>query len=129
LLLNSALEFAVHRIVDGRGDKIDELPYLRIKREIADQLTGIVAMNPEKTGYSAFEIDDFLLGHLEDVGWYMQRKLIRSAAAYASFGYYVINTLENPEMKKFLEDQRTHKFTYDHADWLYRRLRNWRLSN
>ena len=53
LLLNSALEFAVRPIEVG-GDKIDELPYLRIKKEIADQLIGIVPLNPEKTGYSAF---------------------------------------------------------------------------
>ena len=68
LLLNSALEFGVRKIEVG-GDVIDELPYLRIKKEVAEQLTGIVPFNPEKTGYSAFEVDDFLLGHFEDVGW------------------------------------------------------------
>ena len=105
LLLNSALEFAVRPIEVG-GDKIDELPYLRIKKEIADQLIGIVPFNPERTGYSAFEVDDFLLGHFEDVGWYVQRKLMDLDAAYQSFRFYVIATVEHTNMKKYLEDQR-----------------------
>jgi hypothetical protein len=92
LLLNSALEFAVRKIEVG-GDQIDELPYLRIKKEIADQLAGIVPLNPAKTGYSAFEVDDFLLGHFEDVGWYARRKLMDLNAAYQSFGFYVVATL------------------------------------
>jgi hypothetical protein len=71
LLLNSALEFAVRQIKVG-GDKIDELPYMRIKKEIAEQLTGIVLFDSERSGYSAFEVDDFFLGHFEDVGWYVK---------------------------------------------------------
>jgi hypothetical protein len=83
LLLNSALEFAVRKI-EVAGDEIDELPYLRIKTEITEQLTGIVSFDTEKTGYSAFEVDDFLLGHFEDVGWYVRRKLMDLHTAYQS---------------------------------------------
>jgi hypothetical protein len=122
LLLNSALEFAVRKIKVG-GDVIDELPYLRIKKEVAEQLSGIVPFNPEKTGYSAFEVDDFLLGHFEDVGWYMRRKLIEATAAYPSFGYYVIATKEHTEMQKFLEHQRANEFSYDHLEWLYQQFK------
>ena len=40
---------------------------LFIVRECSDnRLVGIVPLNPDKTGYSAFEVDDFLLGHFED---------------------------------------------------------------
>ena len=70
-----------------RATKSMSCPTLRIKKEIADQLIGIVPLNPEKTGYSAFEVDDFLLGHFEDVGWYVQRKLMDLNAAYQSFGF------------------------------------------
>ena len=122
LLLNSALEFAIRKIEVG-GDVIDELPYLRIKKEVAEQLSGIVPVNPEKTGYLAFEIDDFLLGHFEDVGWYMRRKLIEETAAYPSFGYYVIATVEHTEIQKFLEHQRAKEFSYDDLEWLYQRFK------
>jgi hypothetical protein len=122
LLLNSALEFAVRQI-EVSGDKIDELPYLRIKKEIADQLAGIVPLNPEKTGYSAFEVDDFLLGHFEDVGWYVRRKLMDLNAADQSFGYYVIASVEHTEMQKFLEHQRAKEFRYDDLEWLYQQLK------
>jgi hypothetical protein len=122
LLLNSALEFAVRKIEVG-GDKIDELPYLRIKKEIADQLAGIVPLNPDKTGYSAFEVDDFLLGHFEDVGWYARRKLMDLNAAYQSFGFYVVATVEHTEMRKFLDDQRAKEYSYDDLEWLYQQFK------
>jgi hypothetical protein len=122
LLLNSALEFAVRKIEVG-GDEIDELPYLRIKKEIADQLTGIVPFNPDKTGYSAFEVDDFLLGHFEDVGWYVQQKLMNLKSADQSFGYYVIATVEHSEMGKFLDHQRSKEFGYDDLEWLYQQFK------
>jgi hypothetical protein len=122
LLLNSALEYAVRPIKVG-SDKIDELPYLRIKKEIADQLAGIVPFDPAKTGYSAFEIDDFLLGHFEDVGWYVRGKLMDLKAAFQSFGYYVIATVEHSEMQKYLVDQRGREYRYDDLDWLYKKFK------
>jgi hypothetical protein len=122
LLLNSALEFDIQKIViDGR--EIDELPYLRIKKEIVEQLKGIVPFDPLKTGYSPFEIDDFLLGPFEDVGWYVRRKLIDLTTADQGFGYYMIETLEHAEMKKFLEHQRKHEFSYDDLEWLYKKFK------
>jgi hypothetical protein len=122
LLLNSALEFAVRKI-EVAGDKIDELPYLRIKKEVTEQLTGIVPFDTAKAGYSAFEIDDFLLGHFEDVGWYVRRKLMDVKTAYQTFGYYVIATCEHQEIRKFLDHQRAHEFSYDDLERLYRRFK------
>jgi hypothetical protein len=82
-----------------------------------------VPLNPEKTGYSAFEVDDFLLGHFEDVGWYVQRKSMDLNAAYQSFGFYVIATVEHTEMKKYLEDQRAKEYSYDDLEWLYQKFK------
>jgi hypothetical protein len=76
LLLNSALEFSVLEIVDGAGTVIDRLPYFRIKKSVAEQLHGVVPVEDNKTGYSAFEIDDLLLGFFDDLGWYHRRGLI-----------------------------------------------------
>lgn len=122
LLHNSALEFALRKIEVG-GDVVDELPYLRIKKEMADQLTGIVPFDPAKTGYSAFEIDDLLLGHFEDVGWYVRKGMMDLKAAYQSFGYYVIATYEHQEIQKYLADQRAKEYGFDDLDRLYKRFK------
>lgn len=122
LLLNSALEFAVRKI-EVAGDEIDELSYLCIKTEITEQLKGIVSFDAEKMGYSAFEVDDFLLGHFEDVGWYVRRKLMDLHTVYQSFGYYVIATREHQEIQKFLDHQRAKEFSYDDLEWLYKQCK------
>jgi hypothetical protein len=122
LLLNSALEFDLRKIVIN-GREIDELPYLRIKKEIGEQLTGIVPFDLTKVGYSAFELDDFLLGHFEDVGWYVRRKLMNLKAAYQSFGYYVIATVEHPEIEKYLAHQRAREYSYDDLEWVYKKFK------
>lgn len=122
LLLNSALEFDLKKIlIDGR--ELDELPCLRIKKVVTDQLTGIVSFDPTKAGYSAFEIDDFLLGHFEDVGWYIRHGLMNLRTADQSFGYYLIATVEHPEMKKYLDHQGVKEFGYTDLAWLYRRFK------
>jgi hypothetical protein len=80
LLMNSALGFTVKEISEG-GKQIDRFPCLEIKREILTQLSGFVQIEENRTGYSAFEIDDLLLGHLDDLGWYVKRGLIDYSTA------------------------------------------------
>ena len=86
------------------GKKIDELPIFEIKQDVASQLKGIIDAVPEKTGYSAFEIDDLLLGHLDDIGWYESRKLIDMETIREMFGYYIYKCYENKEIQKYLQD-------------------------
>ena len=93
------------------------------KQEITEQLTGIVPFDPAKTGYSAFEVDDFLLGHFEDVGWYVKKGMMDVNTAFQSFGYYVITTCEHQEIKKYLADQRAKEYSFDDLDWLYKRFK------
>jgi hypothetical protein len=44
-------------------------------------------------------------------------------AAYQSFGFYVIATVEHTEMKKYLEDQRVKEYSYDDLEWLYQKFK------
>jgi hypothetical protein len=95
LLMNSALEFKVLEITDKDGKKIDELPIFEIKKIIANQLNGIVDIESGKMGYSAFEMDDLLLGHFDDIGWYQKRSLIDLETIREMFGYYIYECYQN----------------------------------
>lgn len=102
LLMNSALEFDVQKINDKNGEQIDYLPYFKIKTDISVQLKGIISIDPTKTGYSAFEIDDLLLGHFDDIAWYEHRGLIDRKTIREMFGYYIVASYRNRQIKKYL---------------------------
>jgi hypothetical protein len=104
LLMNSALEFKILTIKDEHGKQIDELPFLEIRKAIAGQLKGVVDISPERSGYSAFEIDDLLLGPLDDIGWYENRGLIDMETIREMFGYYIYECYENQEIQKYLKE-------------------------
>jgi hypothetical protein len=105
LLMNSALEFEVLEIKGNDGKKIDELPFFKIKKDVAHQLKGVIDAGPEKTGYSAFEIDDLLLGHLDDIGWYERHDLIDLETIREMFGYYIFECNQNKEIQKYLKER------------------------
>ena len=104
LLMNSALAFEAKNICEN-GQKIDRLPYMKIKPEIVKQLSGIVAVETGRLGYSAFEIDDFLLGHFDDLGRYVKQKLIDVKTERNIFAYYVTESFENPSIIEYLRDE------------------------
>ncbi|MGA7631552.1 MAG: hypothetical protein WCB11_12340 [Terriglobales bacterium] len=89
---------------DATGRPIDRLPYFRIKKNVADQLHGVVPVEDKRTGYSAFEIDDLLLGCFDDLGWYHKRGLIDTETIKHAFGYYICESYENDQVKRYLAD-------------------------
>ena len=105
LLMNSALQFEVLSIKDKDGAEIDNLPFFKIKTAIADQLKGIVDIDSAKIGYSAFEIDDLLLGPLDDIGWYKKHKLINMETIREMFGYYIYECYKNEELQKYIQHE------------------------
>jgi hypothetical protein len=50
------------------------------------------------------ELDDFLLGHFEDIGLFEEKGLIDTEMVYEEFSYYIFEVFENPEIKKYLDD-------------------------
>ena len=104
LLMNSALEFTVLEIVDDTGKMIDRLPYWRIKQRVASQLRGIVRLDEGRIGYSAFEVDDLLLGFFDDLGWYHKRGLIDLETIKQTFGYYICEAFGNEQVRSYLAD-------------------------
>ena len=111
--MNSALEFKVLKIMGKDGEKIDELPIFEIKKNIAAQLKEVVDIKSEKTGYTAFEIDDLLLGHFDDIGWYEKRGLIDVETIREMFGYCIYECYQNEEIQKYLQDH-CNKGKYEH---------------
>jgi hypothetical protein len=103
LLINSALTFEVKEILED-GKMVDRLPYLKINDSVSSQLVGLVSVPSGKTGYSALETDDLLLGHFESLGWYVRNKLIDFDAAWSNFSYYLMVSFEHPEIRKYLAD-------------------------
>ena len=102
LLMNSALEFVNVEIKNQKGEAIDNLPCLKIRKSVANQLQGIVNFPEGKNGFSAFEIDDLLLGHFDDLGWYEKKNLIDIETIYQVFNYYITESWNNEEIKKYL---------------------------
>ena len=58
---------------------------------------------PEKGYYSADEIDILLLNNLDDVGLFVEKKLISLVDAYHTFGYYINATLNNSAIVAYFE--------------------------
>ncbi|MGD0280555.1 MAG: hypothetical protein ABSC11_14810, partial [Smithella sp.] len=56
-----------------------------------------------KNIYTAYEIDDFLLSHFEDLGLYKKKKLLDIDYIYHGFDWYVECIYDNKEIKKYLK--------------------------
>ncbi len=57
----------------------------------------------QKKFYSSFELDDFLLGHFEDVGLFEERGIIDIEMVYEEFSWYLKATYENCQIKQYLD--------------------------
>ena len=57
--------------------------------------------------YSAFEIDDDLLGYFEDIGNYIEEKLLDKKMAYDLFSWYIGEVGSNEEVIKYINWQRS----------------------
>ena len=64
----------------------------------------IKAQLAKKKYYLEVEVDDFVLGPLEDIGLFEERRLIDTEMAYEEFSYYTIEAFENEEIKKYIGD-------------------------
>lgn len=106
LLFNSALEFCVLDI-KLKDKKDDRLPYLKLKADVVEQIkkAGLISVEDWRLGYNAFEVDDLLLGHLDDVGRYEKKGLLDITDAYKTFGYYFELLEEGAPAQEMLDDK------------------------
>ena len=119
LLSNSALAFKVLDITTQHGEK-DRLPYLEIDLVVVEQLknSGLIKIEKWRKGFSALEVDDLILGHLDDVGRFLHQKLVEIDNVYHAFNYYVDELLaEGTPLREMLDDVDNDK-CYDYVRYL-----------
>ena len=122
LLFNSAIEFSVLPIKGKESaSPIDRLPYFKINEYVLKQLkdSGLISLPEWRKGYNPFEVDDLLLGPLDDVGRYEKNGLLDIGSAYDTFGYYVCELVgDNEGVKAFLKHE-DNRGNYDDLERLY----------
>ncbi len=66
----------------------------------------------EKSNYAIHiqEMDNFVLGYLEDIGEFYDRKIFDIKYISNAFGYYIIKVLENKAIDKYLKWDREEKY-------------------
>ena len=60
------------------------------------------SININREYYTTQEVDDFLLGHLEDVGLLLENKIITIEDVDQQFQYYVKTVFENPQIENYV---------------------------
>jgi hypothetical protein len=128
LVANEWIEF----IEDYDCGKKAEIPFFQVcgvrsthlPNEIKDRLA-------KQTAYTAFEMDDLLLGPLEDVATLWERRIIDIGLVDTMFGWYVAVIWENCEVQKYIRNQRRDEAAdlYSGLEDLYAELkRRWRKA-
>jgi hypothetical protein len=105
----NALEFKVKEIFYGNDESVDEFPYFKINEEIIKQLPLDKTTKRnllQKDTYTAFEIDDLLLGYFEDIGCFEKDNLIRIQGVYDGFDWYIQIAWTNSAISEYVKYSR-----------------------
>ena len=79
-----------------------------------------------KQKYSAFEIDDDLLGYFEDIGNNESKKLIDIDMIYDTFSWYIKIIWENPAVQEYIKWQRSEGADiYDGFEYIYNKSKSY----
>jgi len=100
--------------------------YFEIDEQIAKQLiidSKSLSALMDKKVYSAFELDDLLLGYFEDIGALNKQGLLEIKDVYNYFNWYIENCWENPEIQKYILQQRHSEGEgiYENFEHIYRK--------
>jgi hypothetical protein len=81
--------------------------------------------DPEKSiSYTSYEMDDFLLVHLEDLGFLYRKGEIDIQNVIQSFGYYIEQIWENCEVKKYVAWTRSEDpDIYSNFEFVYHKMK------
>ena len=104
-----------------------EIPYFQIVRsEDADTRKRLEELGITGSTISTYQVDDVLLGPLEDVGILLERNLVSLDEAYEQFDTYVEICAEDKAIGEYLDSGRTgegNEDVYDGFQRLYERLK------
>ncbi len=71
--------------------------------------------------FTIYEVDDFLLGDIYDLGLFEQKRIIDIDLVYEEFGYYIATVWENKAIRYYIHNQREdprHKDVYNKLDYI-----------
>jgi hypothetical protein len=75
---------------------MDKIGKTNLPQEIRDDLS-------KKKYYSTYEMDDLLLGHLEDIGLFWDSGALEIGVVYEEFDYYLAIAYDNPAIKDYIK--------------------------
>lgn len=119
LLETQSLEFKTLQI-----DKdVDAGYFERINDKTDDKMLDKL-FSSDKKYFSSYEMDDFLLMHLEDLGILYEKKIVPIYDVDQLFDYYIETLFENCQVKKYIDWARQDdKDIYSKFESLYHELK------
>jgi hypothetical protein len=111
----------------------DKIPYFEI---VLDSITNnkiknemirkIKKLRDGSNIVDAYEIDEFLLGHIEDLGIFTQHKIINLSMVYEEFSWYIEKCWEDNNIKDYIEHQRKEEGwdIYDKAEDIFKKCKS-----
>ncbi len=123
LIENDYLEFSDTDKESYFVVKISPLP--ADAKSIEEDLLRKTADRPNgKTAYSSFEMDDLILGQLDDVGMLEERRILDPWMVESVFGYYIRLVMNGPAVRDYLKTVRAQNpEAYDHLEEMHHRHR------
>ncbi len=121
----SALKFRVSEVDYGEDISKKEWPYFLIDRNISNQFKTKIANEKEK--YTAFELDDDLLGYFDDLGTYEKKGILDISLVYDVFSFYIELVWENEEIQKYIkwqqDDDEDFGDMFENFEYIYKKCK------
>jgi hypothetical protein len=80
----------------------------------------------------AYEIDDLLLGHFEDIGILRKKKILEIDMIYEAFSSYIDICWENEAIREYIKEERTQKEEnwdlYDNFEYIYNECKSFEIK-
>lgn len=92
------------------SEDIESEPYFEVNQNKLDKTKlpeDLKHRLSKKKYYSAWEVDDMLLGHFEKIGILEKRGIVDFQTVYEIFGYYITTVWNNDHIKKYIINQRS----------------------
>jgi hypothetical protein len=116
-------------LIQFKTVKVDtnEFGYFEIDTARAQVLNHLNLISGKKI-FTAYEVENYVLNHLDDLGEFYKRGIIDLEYVNDGFSYYIDHTYENKEIQKYLKwiepDVKEKKsYAYDNFEYIYRKLK------
>jgi hypothetical protein len=99
--------------------EIDSMAFFQLKRKNSD------------TVISAYEIDENLLNHFEDIGMFERKGILSLSMVNDMFGWYITDCWENAEIQKYIKYERAlyGLAIFDDFEYIYTKCKEAEIQN